>query len=125
MRSADAEPKNKRDSNARAAGVLYLILGVFAAGALGIWLLTPPRQAIEGLGTTPGAVALLLTITCLLLSSLGLGGYLTARRRASKIVLILSGLTACVGFAWNIIAVVFWLVPAFFVWRAYRLKDNQ
>jgi hypothetical protein len=116
---------NKRDPNAKAAGILYLMFAFFAAGVLCIWLFTPPGQTLEGIRATPGAVALLATISFLLLSSIVMGSYLLVRARASKAVLVLSGLIACVGFAWNIIAVVFWLVPSLFVWRAYRVKHDN
>jgi len=114
-----------RNPNARIAGAIYLMLAFFAAATLWMLLFIPPRTTVETLISIPGGERLLVTISFLFLSSIAMGAYLLVRFRAPKIALFMSGVIVCVGFAWNIVAPVLWLVPLFFVLQAGRTtRDN-
>ena len=116
---------SNRNLNAITAGILYLIFAVFATAVLGITWFTPPRFTIDALLSTPGAVKLFSVTLFLLLSSAAMGSYLVIRARANKSLLAASAALACVGFAWNILAVVFWLLPLLFIWRACANKPTN
>jgi hypothetical protein len=114
-----------RNPNARTAGVIYLMLGSFAAATLWIWLFRPPGITIETLKSIPGAERLLVTLAALFLSSTAMGAYLIVCSRPPTIVLFVSVVIACVAFGWNVVAPGFWLVPAVFVFLACRAtRDN-
>jgi hypothetical protein len=114
-----------RNANAITAGGLYLIFAVFAAAILVGWWFMPPRFTLDGLMSTPGALELLLVISFLLLSSATLGGYLVAHAHANQFLLAASLGIACVGLLWNMVAMVFWLLPPFFIWRACHDKHDD
>ena len=109
----------KKRHSAIAAGVLYLQFAVFAAAVL--WVLfgegdTKPTDV----SSIPGAAELLTVIVALMVASFALGGWLTVRRSVNQVALGAGIVIAVVAIGWNVLAVIFWLLPLPLMWSSYR-----
>src|ERR1700683_3802744 len=96
-------------------GIVYLLLGVFAAAVLLIWVGDAPISSFSLLSTIPGGTRLFIVLVCLSLASFSIGIYLL-RHPPNPVVICLCFLLAAIAILWNYISVLFWLWPIIFVW---------
>jgi hypothetical protein len=102
-----------------AAITLYLLLALFALGALALFLTAPPEKSWSLITATPGATLLVSTLSALGVVSFGIAALLLRRPPRSALALKILALSLpVVAFGWNLVAPVFWLLPVFFVWRS-------
>ncbi len=85
---------------------------------------TPWIELERSLATIPGDMELFFVPVCLAAISVVLGGWLTIRAKVSVLVLGAGIIVAIAAIWWNIIAMIFWLVPLPFMWLAYKSKND-
>ena len=100
---------------ASVGGIIYLILGVFAAAVLYMWLGGTSVSKIWHLLAVSGGAPLLGFPVFLSLASFSVGIYLL--RCPPNPVLVILGLgMAIIAVLWGYMAAIIWLWPILFVW---------
>jgi len=111
---------NSSAGNAKVAAIFYLMFGLFAAAALGIWIFTPPATPISVILADPEGAVLLGVGLFLALASLGMTTWVFIKPEIGWVHVICGVVLVAISAAWNIIAVLFWAVPLLFLVKARR-----
>jgi chromate transport protein ChrA len=113
-----------RITDARTAGISYLVVSILPLGALAMLLTHNPESSLEHSFSVSELKPLVATLLFLGASSLAMGTLLLSRARKSK-HLFLVGIFICgVAFTWNIIAPLFWVLPLLFHAKLAQEHDD-
>ena len=104
------------------------MLALFAVAILIIMLLPPPPVSWTLLVSVPEMLFLLVTLASLAAVSLGVALVFLRRGRQAYLrgpalkILVLA--LPVLALSWNLVAPLFWLLPAFFAWRAVNAAQS-